>query len=125
MLNIFFPSYTSYLSLCIAVYHCFPLPSGQRPAHLGASYLPPPLPCSPGFSSLSRSSSESIFCFFTGFSDSPCMCLHRLPSFPLCFSDPVLKTNLILCCSLIRWIIEKEENSRKHLLLLYCLCQNL
>ena len=31
----------------------------------------------------------------------------------LCFSDPVLKTNLILCCSLIRWIIEKEENSRK------------
>lgn len=54
-----------------------------------ASYLPPPLPCSPGFSSLSRSSSESIFCFFTGFSDSPCMCLHRLPSFPLCFSDPV------------------------------------
>ena len=43
----------------------------------------------------------------------------------LCFSDPVLKTNLILCCSLIRWVIEKEENSRKHLLLLYCLCQNL
>lgn len=35
----------------------------------------PSSPLLTGFSSLSRSSSESIFCFFTGFSDSPCMCL--------------------------------------------------
>ena len=31
----------------------------------------------------------------------------------LCFPDPVLKSSLILCCTLIHWIIEKARESQK------------
>lgn len=78
------------LSLCIAVYHCFPLPSGQRPAHLRWLRRPhtcPPLSLAHLVSlPFQKLSSESIFCFFTGFSlYSPCMCLHRSLLLPTVF----------------------------------------
>ena len=81
MLNVLFLSCKSYQSLCIAVFRCFPLPSGQRPecfqpTHTSSCLSLPSL--TPASSSPSRSSRESGFCFLRVFTPHIC----AFPLFP-------------------------------------------